>query len=851
MRISSKALSRVVIKSSPTIDNQFDEGGFLSTSLVDSKPTVRINPYLDINYGGNKTQWWAIRLKHFGGLKPTFLIDKTAYWTSWSTGMWCGAWATAADTDTWYQFDNVSIGASDVSLSNNTPFPTGEIYVALHPLYPFSRIQRMMASWSQNILVGETLSTTNKIISLSSAVTPDGMGKAPLNLPYYAFKVANATANTKNNGFLTSGQHACEPLGRFAFEGAINWLLTAGVEQKVLLDWFTFFCYPDLYPLNIMAGHSRDFWNDYAMDVNRWNVVGLDESRDVYKAAFAKDTGGVATVSLDFHSFISSSNYPVGDTENTTSFPMTAYKAEINKFDPNYTFLQETLHQCLPYYLQTTFGVVLPMTQEHQIGKGHGISDWKTYGVNSLKALGALVAAGKFTYGPLSGARVFNGTTDRIDWASIYNPTGTATTISTWVFFTGAALTTNQYILNIGDANTYGMTLMMSGASTAGSLEFLFSGTAPMARLTTAAAVKVGVWTHILATYDGTFGAITHCKMYVDGTECTYNDAGGLVGTGSENAHTGSWSIGGQILNDTRNVTGRISQTGVWNRVLNSSEIAALASGNSPSFVPTNIKFCFAGDSVELHDQISNTLGVVDGTTQLTAITNGPAIGSRIIGANTTDSLSWTTTFIPTQTNPVSISFWVNISSLAHSQAFVLLNSAAYVWIPTGNLTAIQFNWDKSVGTSMVRASIDGVVTPGVWTNFIVTYSGDWTDRTHVHIYKNGVEVTYSAVIALNGSGTPLTCDGVIDVGSFSASWPDYETRGNIAQVGIWNSVIDAATIAGLAKGYAPSIYPTNQQFYFKGNTSDLHEQTANVLGVATGTTQTTGVGNGPTIYYP
>jgi hypothetical protein len=830
-----------------SIDRYFDHGAFASvnvTGLDSLSPVIRINPFLDV-IGGNKTQWWAARLKRYEGKTPTFVVNKSTYWIAYSTSMWHGVWATSLDTDDWYKFDNSIVGASDYSFWNNSPFPGNcDIFVALAPLYPFSRTQRLVSKWSLSSKVGDTLSSVNKILSLSSAVAPDAMGKSPLNLPYYAFKVYNITAYAKNKAIYSSRQHACEPQGGFAFEGGIEWLLTTGEEQKFFLDYFDLLCYPCLYPLNVWAGHSRDLWNNYAIDVNsRWGTTG-DEYVNVFKAAMLADSVGKIAAGFDCHSYVDSANATMGDQEDSSLGFHIALKNEMLKYDLAYTLFQETLPNCIPHWWQYTLGAAIATHQEQKLGSARTIANWKEYGKNTLLSLEHLLANGIFSYGPLSGCREFNGTTDRIDWASIYNPAGTATTISVWVKLD--VINTASYILSIGDGTTFGMTVMASGAATVGSLELLVSGAAPMARITVGSVVKAGIWTNIIMIYDGTFGSYTHCKIYVNGVECTYSDGGSLTGTAPEGAHTGSWSAGGRIVDDARNFDGRIAQIAVWDRVLTAGEIVNVSGGNSPDYVPTNLRFWFPGDTSDLHDLITTTLGSVDGTSSITGVTNGPVVGSRRMGAAGTDLLSWASIFAPTQAEPFTFSVWVNLSSVAASQALFSITTGMYIWLPTGNLTAVQMNWDKSVGTNMFRRSADSVMSTGSWINIVVTFAGDWTDYTHVRIYKNGVEVSYAA--GVNGAGTPLPNTGAWNVGAFDAD--NYEILGMVAQSAYWDRVLTPTEIANLGKGYCPSLIAT-PRFYWRGDTSDLHDAITSTLGTATGTLQKAGVGNGPGITYP
>jgi hypothetical protein len=61
---------------------------------------------------------------------------------------------------------------------------------------------------------------------------------------------------------------------------------------------------------------------------------------------------------------------------------------------------------------------------------------------------------------------------------------------------------------------------------------------------------------------------------------------------------------------------------------------------------------------------------------------------------------------------------------------------------------------------------------------------------------------------------------------------------------------LSAGNIANLAAGYSPSLITPAPSFYFKGNTDSLTAAPGGA-GTADGTTQLTGAGTGPAIYYP
>src|SRR5512147_1265589 len=106
--------------------------------------TYRITPFKPLL---NIWAWFAFRSNDFGGNTPIFKVAKAEHYNMVSGERLC-CWAQGADTDTWHDFDNASIGATDFQFSNNTPFPTGLIYIASLPMYPFSRVQRKINEWS-------------------------------------------------------------------------------------------------------------------------------------------------------------------------------------------------------------------------------------------------------------------------------------------------------------------------------------------------------------------------------------------------------------------------------------------------------------------------------------------------------------------------------------------------------------------------------------------------------------------------------------------------------------------------------------------------------------------------------
>jgi hypothetical protein len=242
-----------------------------------------------------------------------------------------------------------------------------------------------------------------------------------------------------------------------------------------------------------------------------------------------------------------------------------------------------------------------------------------------------MLSDGRFTQGPGVGSRDFDGATDRIDWGAVANLTGSALTISAWIYSDGWAGNAD-HILQIhqsGDA-AMGIILYMPAAD---NISFYRTGATPLWRLggMSPSVDLTGAWHHILVTHTGTFTDYTTVHIYLDGVELnayTTNQNGA-----TETAPTGSWSLGGRKYDDVRNFDGKIAQVGVWNRVLTAGEIANLAVGYSPDLAAaSDLLFYFKGNTSSLYNAVSGgTEGTADGTDQLTGVGNGPSISVPMI----------------------------------------------------------------------------------------------------------------------------------------------------------------------------------------------------------------------------
>jgi hypothetical protein len=205
-------------------------------------------------------------------------------------------------------------------------------------------------------------------------------------------------------------------------------------------------------------------------------------------------------------------------------------------------------------------------------------------------------------------ARDFNGSTDRLDWASQGNPTGSAFTASFWI--DPDAYAHNSYYLCIHDSGDASLGFIVNSAGNTAISSARHGTTDYIWAATGVSDLLGGTWHHILVTSNGGLleGSIA---IYLDGVSqaITFTN-----GSGSETAHTGSWSLGGRIYSDTRNYDGSLGEVGVWDRVLSAGEIASLAAGATPDSFSTNLLFYYSAHTDTTTAKIGGAAATVDGT---------------------------------------------------------------------------------------------------------------------------------------------------------------------------------------------------------------------------------------------
>lgn len=182
----------------------------------------------------------------------------------------------------------------------------------------------------------------------------------------------------------------------------------------------------------------------------------------------------------------------------------------------------------------------------------------------------------------------FDGSDDIIVWNNVKDLADGPFTVCAWINPDDSDNNIGYVFHNQRTGNTdYGNILWARGSFTPGSFTLTVNN-ASIYRYSNNVLTD-GVWQHILATWDGTITDIFGVSLYYNGSEVTY--AGGEFNVWQAVTNGGSWTVGARSYDTTRNFNGKVSEVGVWDRVISQEEISALASGFSPDFFMRNLVF--------------------------------------------------------------------------------------------------------------------------------------------------------------------------------------------------------------------------------------------------------------------
>lgn len=200
----------------------------------------------------------------------------------------------------------------------------------------------------------------------------------------------------------------------------------------------------------------------------------------------------------------------------------------------------------------------------------------------------------------------------------------------------------------------------------------------------------------------------------------------------------------------------------------------------------------------------------------------------------TTDYIDRAAGPVSTATDNITVSCFVNLDAKV-SEEIVSNGYSNGVSAGTGYQLRFSNSNQRFQFDIALVAGITGTTNPntGEWYHLLGQISAGTA-----YLYVNGAsEGTPTAATAF----APSTYFNIGCIKSDTGTAGTF-TDGRICEVGLWNRVLSASEISGLASGYAPTFYPSNLMFYsslFGQNTPEVDKKSSSVL-TMNGTTKAT-----------
>lgn len=323
-------------------------------------------------------------------------------------------------------------------------------------------------------------------------------------------------------------------------------------------------------------------------------------------------------------------------------------------------------------------------------------------------------------------------------------------------------------------------------------------------------------WVHLALTYDG-----ADVKLYSNGTLDGTLNAGNvgsyppLNASFSGNTYIGATHRTVGTSDPTSSVeaylTGKIDEVAIFNRALNTTEIAALYEGTSPNIYPSNLMATNLNPIAyyPLGEQAQNS-GYLSATGNEWQFPNG-VLQDYVMDFDGTDYID--VGDIPLE-GVYTISFWINPDASPSNLYFLLdkgdggSNISARVTQRSNNTIRFQ------IGSS--NFSSTDTLTNNSWNNVVLIANGS---SSKIYI-NNGTAATGTLTTAANTTQSFF-------IGTDEGKQSAYYFNGQMSNVVIWNSD-QSANIANIYNNGSPqTTYTVTPQNWWKLNADSVYTPSA------------------------
>ena len=401
----------------------------------------------------------------------------------------------------------------------------------------------------------------------------------------------------------------------------------------------------------------------------------------------------------------------------------------------------------------------------------------------------------------VNGAR-FNGSNSKITRENIFDNTQVKMSASVWVRATDYSPSGNINILDIGDNDT-----------AVAQNRIFISGTSPHKIFVTINGAIGGFaeasqsftdnsWNHIVATWDVTGGGVTNgIKIYLNGSLA----AQGNSTQGFNSARDLALGVNeDQSVGDRHHFSGTLDQVRIFSTELSLSQVQTLYnSGNGETacvHTSTTDDNDFPVTNVAYY-KLDNSAEDSKGTNHLTENNIEYRFGKYGQAAvfNGTNSYLYADNSVQQPTTNFSVSIWTKLDSTigggSNGAIGFIGNFKSGVTPQVGFAIAKAHNEDEfsfwADGTANSKGGkVVGTtdIQTGIWYHVVGTYDG-----TNVKIYVNG-----SLENSVAYSSTPLATDQPLVLGRWYGNFDDYYLNGQIDQVRIFSTALDANKVSQL-----------------------------------------------------
>ena len=401
----------------------------------------------------------------------------------------------------------------------------------------------------------------------------------------------------------------------------------------------------------------------------------------------------------------------------------------------------------------------------------------------------------------------FNGSSDYIDLGANFYQVGSGDiSISVWI--KPQSQSGNNDIIAIG-ANAGSRIRLQRRGNNFGA--YINNSAGSGSDLTGSTTITNGVWYHLALIKSG-----TTFTLYVN----TTSEASGTF-TGTFDSQEGI--IGAYFGGSSNNINGQIDEVAVFNRALNTTEIAALYGGTSPNIYPSNlmatdlnpIAYYPLGEQAQMQGYLGNE------ASSEWQFPNGVLQDYVMDFDGSTDYIDAGSSAGVIGTDISTFSMWLKTSNTGGQTILSTRNqSTDDGWVVQITSTTVQFFNEKN--NKMIYTTLSPTLSNGSWHNVVIIRGGSIATNA-IYVDGNPINLTINTE-----DGTSPQSSSNLSIGSTitSSSTPGF-FNGELSNIAIWNSN-QSTNIANIYNNGSPqTTYTVTPQNWWKLNATSVYTPSA------------------------